>query len=287
MEKTKVLSLYLFLFLFMILIISYLPIKNTQADQTVYNVDISTSPATGFLIAENLAPGDKETSILKIANNGNLDFNYSVSSRQESGDLELFNEITLSVYDSQGKLYEGSLGGLSAFPLGTIVKAESKSLTFTAELPLETGNDAQGKSTSVAFDFTAISHEEQIPTDGCFEPPFSNRNFTLHQRSTVPIKFHLRDESGNLQTSLQSNVRLEITGPGVNGGTAAYIFSVNEGTLKFHEQGEKPHYQARFSTWDYPVRTNGIYMAKVYVGETVSCQKEFTVLEQGNRSNAP
>lgn len=271
----------------MVLIISYLPIQNTQADQTTYNVDISTSPANGFLIAENLAPGDKKTSILNVYNNGNLDFNYSVSSRIESGDKEFFDTITLSVYDGLGKLYEGSLDGLNQFPLGTIIKAGSKNLTITAELPLETGNGAQGKSATVAFDFTAIGHEEQIPTAGCFEPPFSNRNFTLHQKSTVPIKFHLRDDSGNLQSSLQNNVRLEITGPGVNSGTVKYVFAVPNGTLKFHQEVGEPHYQARFSTFDFPVKTDGAYSAKVYVDNVVSCQKDFMVLKNGNRSNSP
>jgi hypothetical protein len=288
MKKSKLLYLSFLTFSFVILVVSYLLIQSTQADETVYNVDISTSPANGFLIAKNLAPGDKKTSILHVYNNGNLDFNYNVTSRQESGDINLYHKIILTVSDSQGLLYQGSLSGLSQFPLGTIVKAESKTLTFIAELPIDSGNEYQGKTATVAFDFTAVGHEEQLPIgDGCFEPPFSNRNFTLHQKSTVPIKFHLRDSSGNFDDHFHDNVRLEITGPSVSGGTVNYEFTTQNGTLKFNQEVDEPHYEVRFSTWDYPVKTDGLYKATIYAGTKAVCQQEFYVLKQGNRSNAP
>lgn len=272
---------------FTILLAFLLNIRGTEADQTVYNVDISTSPANGFLIADNLAPGDKKTSVLKISNNGNLDFNYSVSSRQESGDLNLYSQIQLMIYDGQGKLYEGPLNGLSQFALGTIAKTDNRDLTFTAQLPLNVGNDAQGKTISVAFDFTAIGHEEEIPTDGCFEPPFSNRNYTMQQKSTTPIKFHLRDSEGNLDITQHQNVKLTISGSGIKTTSESYIFSPTDGTLKFPKNIDEPHYQARFSTWDYPVVSGNTYSANVYVGEKLVCKKDFMVLDNGNRSNAP
>lgn len=287
MKGKRVLYTWITIALFMLLLFSLAKVNGTQADQTTYYVDISTAPANGFLIAENMAPGDKKTSILKVSNNGNLDFNYSVSSRQESGDEALFNKIQLTVFDGQGRLYQGPLNGLAQFALGTIAISEGRSLSFTAELPIETGNEAQGKSTSVAFDFTAIAHEDQIPTDGCFEPPFSNRNYTMHQKSTTPMKFHLRDPLGNLDTTMRENVRLIISGPGIKTATGTYIFKAADGTMQFQNKVEEPHYHARFSTWDYPVLTNGFYSAKVFVGEKVVCQRDFQVLENGNRSNAP
>ncbi|PLT35579.1 hypothetical protein [Bacillus sp. V5-8f] len=282
MKKKYLLYIGQSIFTIIILLVIFMPPRGTQADQTTYNVDISTNPANGFLIAENFAPGDMKTSILKVNNNGNLDFNYTVSSSQESGDQALYDRIILTVNDNQGHIYQGPLNGLKDFPLGTIINGGNRDLTFTAELPLETGNDAQGKSTSVAFNFSAVGHEEQIPTDGCFEPPFSNRNFTLHQKSTVPIKFHLRDGMGNLESIERDNVRLEVSGP-----DAIYNFRVTDGTLDHHDQVDEPHYHARFSTWDYHVTNDMTYTAKVYVGSQVVCQKPFTVLKKGNRSNAP
>jgi hypothetical protein len=92
----------LFISTLILLVSLLLQSRSTKADETVYKVDISTTPANGFLIAENMAPGDKKTSILKVSNKGNLDFNYSVSSRQESGDIDLYNRILLKVSDSDG-----------------------------------------------------------------------------------------------------------------------------------------------------------------------------------------
>jgi hypothetical protein len=284
MAKFK--SIIIFFISTMILLLSLLLHSiSTKADETVYNVDISTTPANGFLIAENMAPGDKKTSILKVRNNGNLDFNYSVSSRQESGDLDLFNRILLKVSDGDGPLYEGTLKGFLDFPLGTIAVGVKESISFTAELPIDTGNEFQGKTTTVAFDFSAIGHEVQIPIgDQCYEPPFVNRNFTLHQKSTVPLKFHLRDEYGDLEFDLLQNVRLEVTGPSSSGGNLIYIFTPINGTLDF-QKVNPPHYHARFSTFDYPVMTDKWYTATVYVDNKEYCTKTFQILKQGNRSN--
>ncbi|GHH98292.1 hypothetical protein [Neobacillus kokaensis] len=285
MRNHKLLFFSIIIFTF-ILIISFVQIRGTKADETVYNVDISTTPSEGFLIADNMAPGDKKTSILKVSNNGNLDFNYSVSSRQETGDLVLYNRILLKVSDVEGNLYEGTLNDFLNFALGTIAIGESDTLTFTAELPIETGNELQGKSTNIAFDFSAVGHEEQIPIgDQCYEPPFVNRNFTLHQKSTVPIKFHLRNEYGNLENELLQNVRLEVTGPSGGAGTVNYVFTPKDGTLDF-QKVNPPHYHARFSTFDYPVMDDQWYTATVYVDNKEYCEKTFQVLKSGNRSNA-
>lgn len=275
------------LFYLFVLTAVYWPTIDTKADTTTYTVNIATSPSSGFLKAVDMAPGDKVTSILNVQNNGNLDFNYTVSAREENGAVDLYNKLTLKIFDSNGQLYEGSFGGLQDFPLGTIAKATSSNLTFIAELPKDTDNIYQAKSSSVAFDFTAVGHDEQISTDDCFEPPFSNNQFTLHQKSTVPIKFHLRNALGELETTERSNVRLEVTGPGVNGGDIKYVFAVTDGTLKFSENIDEPHYLARFSTFDYPVVTDATYTATVYVDNQAVCQKSFVVLDQGNRSNAP
>jgi hypothetical protein len=269
-----------------LLLVLILVVRDTQVGATeYYNIDIATTPANGFLIAENMAPGDKKTSILDVTNNGNLDFNYSVSSRQVDGDVNLFSKIILKVNSSNGPLYEGPISEFVNFALGTIAPRKDSSLTFIAELPLQTGNEVQGKSIKVAFDFFAIGHEEQIPIGSqCFEPPFSNSKFTLHNKSLLPIKFHLRDTFGNLEDDLLLNVRLEVTGPSIGGGTVKYVFKPTDGTLKFQKLKE-PHYHTNFSTFDFPVIEDQWYTAKVYVDNKKYCQKTFQVLKKGNRSN--
>lgn len=268
---------------------SHVPINATGAYEATYNIDIALSPANGFLTGRNMKPGDQVTSLLEVENKGNVDFNYTVRSRKEAGDEPLYNQMTLKISDGTGLLYEGPMNGLQNFPLGTIASFQKTSLTFTAALPYETDNEFQGKETTVAFDFTAIGHDDQLPGDGeCFEPPFSNRNFTLHQKSTVPIKFHLNNpETGEMESSPLDDVRLEVKGPDVRGGHVTYLFAVDDGTLKFDQKVDEPHYLARFSTFDYPVKTDSTYTATVYVGDTAVCKKDFMVLEQGNRSNAP
>ena len=261
----------------------FVPLSATEATPGYYEVNIATSPASGFLTASNMAPGDQVTSVLAVQNLGNLDLNTSVSARQQAGSTEMYNRLQVMVTDGQGILFEGDLADLHDFDIGTIVVSDSKNITFTAELPLGAGNEFQGLETTVAFDFVAVGHEEEVPVcDGCFEPPFSNRDFTLHQKSTVPIKFHIQGDAAP-----RSTVRLEVTGPGVNGGTVNYVFRASDGTLKFDQKVQEPHYLARFSTFDDPVVTDGLYTASVYDGDKLLCQKQFTVLQQGNRSNAP
>lgn len=278
----------LLLFALLALCLVSVPLQGTQAHDGTYYVDISTTPASGFLQATNMAPGDRESAVLLVANDGTLAYNTTVSARQEAGDLDYYAKLQVRIADSRGLLYEGGFADLQNFPLGTVAVGEGRSLTFAVELPKEAGNELQGRTARVAFDFTAVGHDEQVPVgEECFEPPFSNRNFTLHQKSTVPIKFHLHDPDGRLDTELRQDVRLEVTGPSVSGGSVTYPFTVANGTLKFGEVRDEPHYHARFSTWDFPVVTDGWYTATVYAGERIMCQKTFQVLERGNRSNAP
>jgi hypothetical protein len=257
--------------------------RDTKADESEYEVDISTTPVDFLFDVKNMKPGDWSISTLKINNEGNLDFNYSISSHKESGDNYLYNQFFVWVSDNDGLLYEGRLSDFSEFPLGTIASKGSSTLTFKVELPYETGDEAQGKTTSVTFALNAVGHKQEVPIgDQCFEPPFSNRNFTLHQKSTVPIKFHIGDnksENANLQ-----GVRFEVTGPSTNGGNVKYVFTTEKENLDL-QKVNPPHYHAQFSPFDYPVMTDQWYTATVYVDNKVYCKRSFQVLEQGNRSN--
>jgi len=279
--KYIIISVAILLSLVMIFLIQ---VKDTKADESEYEVDISTTPAEFLFNVKNMKPGDWSTSTLEVNNEGNLDFNYSISSHQESGDSYLYNQFLVWVSDSDGLLYEGKLSDFSAFPLGTIAAKGSNTLTFKVELPYETGNEAQGKSISVTFELNAVGHEEEIPIgDQCFEPPVSNRNFTQHQKSTVPIKFHIE---GSDENEIQKNVRLEVTGPSTSGDKVKYVFTTEKGNLDL-QKVNPPHFHAQFSPFDYPVMTDQWYTATVYVDNKVYCNRTFEVLSQGNRSNAP
>ncbi|MEH7276380.1 hypothetical protein, partial [Neobacillus vireti] len=226
MKKNKYILISAMIISSILLLLSLSQVSNTKADESEYMVDISTNPSEILFNVGNMKPGDWATSVLEVNNEGNLDFNFSVNSHQESGDLYLYNQFFLRVSDNEGTLYEGKLKDFVNFPLGTLAAGVSNPLKLMVELPYETGNEAQGKSTSFVFDFNAVGHEEQIPIDGqCFEPPFSNRNFSLQPKSTVPIKFHLRDSDGDLEKEFSQKVRLEVTGPSPNGGKIQYVFT--------------------------------------------------------------
>jgi hypothetical protein len=278
-------------------IIYYVPFGNTKADTTTYKVNIATSPAGGFLKAFNMAPGDQVTSILKVMNQGNLDFNYTVSSRLESGSPDLFSKLELQVSDSKGVLFKGLISGLKKLPLGSIAKQRNNNLTFTATLPLATNNATQGLSTIVSFDLTAVY---RVPTPGCFEEPFSDdervhdeenrsddeashdHHVSIHQESTVPIQFHLNDENGVPEKNLNKNTVVEVTGPSPKGGNVTYRFSYSTGTLTFDQSVSQPYYLARFSTFDSPVVSGQMYTATVYADSKVISQKQFYVADQEN-----
>jgi hypothetical protein len=284
MRKVKFIFISVASILSFVLMIFLFQVKDTKADDSDYEVDISTTPAQFLFDVKNMKPGDWSTSSLKINNEGNLDFNYSISSHHESGDSYLYNQFLVWVSDREGLLYEGKLSDFSNFPLGTIAAKGSNTLIFKVELPYETGNEAQGKSTSVTFELNAIGHKEEIPIgDQCFEPPFSNRNFTQHQNSTVPIKFHIE---GSEKSDIQKNVRLEVTGPSTSGDKVKYVFTTEKENLDL-QKVNPPHYHAQFSPFNYPVMTDKWYTATVYVDNKVYCNRTFEVLSQGNRSNAP
>jgi hypothetical protein len=280
MKRYKQKLLIVITFSLLALTLVYLPLKGTQADDTVYEVDIATSPASGFLIAENLAPGDEQTSILEVQNNGNLDFSYIVSARLEEGMINLYDILLLKIMINQDLLYEGTLRELQNKPLGVISSMYKHQLTFTTNFPLEAGNEMQGQSASVAFDFVAETHYAQ---NDCFLPPFSNNQFSLQTDSNVPIKFLLRDQNGDIEKVSRNGVRLEITGPAVDGGQVKYVFAISDGTLSFAGR----QYLAHFSPRNYAVVTGETYQANVIDGTQLMCGREFVVEDDGNRSNSP
>jgi hypothetical protein len=283
MRKVKFIFISVAVLLSFVMIF-FIQVQDTKADESEYEVDISTTPAEFLFNVKNMKPGDWSKSTLIVNNDGNLDFNYSISSHQESGDSYLYNQFLVWVSDREGLLYEGRLSDFSDFPLGTIAAKGSNTLTFKVELPFETGNEAQGKSTSVTFMLNAVGHKEEVPIgDQCFERPFSNRNFTQHVKSTTPIKFHIE---GTDNIEIQKNVRLEVSGPSTSGERVKYVFTSEKENLVL-QKVNPPHFHAQFSPFEYPVMTDEWYTATVYVNNKVYCNKTFQVLEHGNRSNAP
>ena len=120
MKKSKYILIGTMIISSILLLLFLIQVRNTKADESEYMVDISTNPAEILFNVGNMKPGDWTTSVLEVNNEGNLDFNYSVNSYQESGDLYFYNQFFLRVSDEGGPLYEGKLKDFVYFPLGTM-----------------------------------------------------------------------------------------------------------------------------------------------------------------------
>jgi hypothetical protein len=268
--------LFITVFTTILLLVSAISSQNTEATKSKNKIEIATDPPSSFINAFDMAPGDKITSPLKVKNEGNVDFDYVISSRMQSGDELFYDKLVVSVYDIDGLLFRGNLDDLKLYPIGNINKFNHQNFSFEVEFPLDSGNEYQGKKSVVAFDFIAYS-----PTGDecdCFKPPFSNLLFNYQLGTTVPIKFDLL----NMKNVNLKDVRLEITGPGPNNTNLKYEYTISEGNLE--KKGN--HFQTNFDSDEYPLIKNGKYQATVYVGNKIVCKRYFWAYENANRSNS-
>lgn len=150
---------------FMCIILASIPLQQTKARENGGEVNIATSPSSAFIHVDGMAPGDREVATLYVHNSGAHDFRYGVSSRLDAGNPELFSALTLTIADRQTTLYEGSLSALDNVELGALTSSGEQALTFTAMLPKHAGNELQGQSASVAFEFVASSSGAVSPPD--------------------------------------------------------------------------------------------------------------------------
>jgi len=138
------------------------------------SVDISTSPASAFLMMSNMAPGDSVTEPLTVNNDGTLDLRYAMTTdavdgvppglaavltleiRDEGTDCPTFDGNIL--YNSSLDLNLGYIGDPT--PGGDLgdreitVAAGSEVLCFRVTLPSD-ATGPEGASTTVTFTFDA------------------------------------------------------------------------------------------------------------------------------------
>ncbi|SDO66216.1 Ig-like domain (group 3) [Paenibacillus sp. yr247] len=236
MKYTKqiLLSVVLMISLFSWLVY-YFMTGTTKADTTTYQMNIETLPASGFLKAYNMAPGDKSTSILHVKNSGNLDFTYAVSAKQTSGATDLYNTLQLQVWNNTAKLYEGPLNKLQDLPLGEISKLGQMDLTFTAILPLSANNSLQGLLSKTEFIFTATNPLIATtltlsgPASEDYNDPVTFLAYLTDTTKIVPISnatiaLHLGNQSFTSITNSQGNASFTFK---PNQPTGLYELSAN------------------------------------------------------------
>ncbi len=127
-------------------------------------INIGLSPASELVTCSNMAPGDSVSGDLTVSNVGVWELRYAMTTTVVSDTGALALQLRCTITDSLGTvLYSGSLSGAyigdptPGYQLGDRVLASraSEVLTFTVELPIDTGNAYQGQSCDVNFNFFA------------------------------------------------------------------------------------------------------------------------------------
>ncbi|MDR3601027.1 MAG: hypothetical protein P4L49_11205 [Desulfosporosinus sp.] len=256
--------------------------------------DVKTNYSPSGEIPGGWAPGDQVKRTWNIKNSGSgskitdiyspvgtfslRDQNGKVISSGSQAYQDFLNHMKIDIYYPQGSLHPIYTGDFQQFiqapqPLDTVIclsKCSTASVDFVAAMDLAAGDDLQGVRGVLDFQLGV----EQCKNN-CFDPPFSNKNYSMKCGSTTPIKFECYDSDGNLLTSCQ-NVKLVITGRGLGRGltyTQGNNLSFNGG-----------HYQANVYADQNLFFDEETYTATIYYGSQIYGQETFSV-EPGNRSN--
>jgi spore coat-associated protein N len=136
---------------------------------------LTTSTASGLITYTNMAPGDKVTAPLTVADTGNLALRYAMTTTISAETGGLGSQLQLQVksgvtactnvgFDTDGtSIYNSALtGALIGNPAQgnqagdrTLAGPGSEVLCFQARLPITTDNTFQGKAVTAQFNFAA------------------------------------------------------------------------------------------------------------------------------------
>ena len=144
---------------------------------TTGTLDIAASPVSAVVAMTGMVPGDDVTAPLAVANNGSLDFRYSMTSTTTEDVLADLLRLTVKTgvtgcddigWSADGTVvYDGTLGASVTQPvLGSrspgadpgdreLAPGESEELCLRVALPLSVTNEAQGLSTEATFTLDA------------------------------------------------------------------------------------------------------------------------------------
>ncbi|WP_078378991.1 TasA family protein [Sutcliffiella halmapala] len=123
--------------------------------ETTKEIDIMTTPESILFDVTNMKPGDWAERTLVITNKGKKDISYLTSAKLTSGSKKLYNELSLSISDKDGEIFNGKLAGFNKLAPREIKTSAQEELIFTVTFPPELGNDFQGLASEVEFKFYA------------------------------------------------------------------------------------------------------------------------------------
>jgi LPXTG-motif cell wall-anchored protein len=178
MGKVKFAVLLSFL---LILTLAQTPFLETGANEAPKVLDISTFPQDTFIEMNNLKPGDSVISSIKIKNDGNVDFIYNGRSSLKEGSEKYYNQLLLTITDSQNKvLFDGLVKDFKFFDSRKINYSSSDNLKIIMKVP-DLGNEYQELFATILFTFFVEGEnpsdppgDNEPPTDD-HEPPGTNK----------------------------------------------------------------------------------------------------------------
>jgi spore coat-associated protein N len=142
--------------------------SNTFATGTL---SMAATPGGAVLSAPGLKPGDARSGTVDIENTGSLSGEFTLSTSNPSDSSpSLLGQLDLVVSDcgvwSGGaapscagatQVYSGKVDAIGTKALGAFAAGDKHRYRFTVTLPSSTGDNYQGKSASVQFDWDATA----------------------------------------------------------------------------------------------------------------------------------
>lgn len=130
-----------------------------SAEDTIKLTVNSHSKSTAVM--SNMQPGDESTSQYTVINEGSEPFDYFVDFDFLSGDVELYNILQMTLQKEGVILYSGVMSQAAGrVAIGSLPGGEEEAIQMDVIFPAEAGNEFQGKTVSVAFNFSASASPE-------------------------------------------------------------------------------------------------------------------------------
>ncbi|MEK4483551.1 hypothetical protein MKZ23_29435 [Paenibacillus sp. FSL R5-0876] len=119
------------------------------------------SHTTSTATMNNMQPGDETNSEYTIINAGSEGFNYYVDFKFISGDAELYDILQMTLEKEGVIIYSGVMREAAGrVTIGSLAGGEQSVIQMDVIFPWEAGNEYQGKTTTVAFEFSASGGPE-------------------------------------------------------------------------------------------------------------------------------
>lgn len=132
-----------------------------EADEQ--EITINILPEDVLFDVPNMKPGDWAPRTIVIQNNGDMEFEYVTTLRNDSESEKLFNELVLEVSDGEQELYNGKLAEFDTLSPRFLDSSSEEELDFTVRFPDHLGNEFQGLAAQFSLIFSA--EREQSDTD--------------------------------------------------------------------------------------------------------------------------